>query len=353
MINSFVSNPEFISPRYPEFQFRDSSYTREVKTELQNNCKVVEDTSISELEKLDGTYDEIIFEERLNNVRYLNKFLSTINSKLEPGGSLIGKFEEYNSRKSRLLNNRIKPFTYLIHGGDILVNRVLPKLPLSKNVYYSVTKAKGRVLSKAEAFGRLYSCGFEITKEYEIGEETYFIAKKVKEPLVNVRPNFGPLIILKRVGKNGKPIKVYKLRTMHPYSEYLQDYVYQKNDLQNGGKFNNDFRISKEGKIFRKFWLDEFPMFINLIRGDIKLVGVRPLSKHYFNLYTKELQDKRTRTKPGLLPPFYADMPETLEEIIDSELKYLEEYSKAPLRTDVKYFWLAFKSIAFKGARSK
>ena len=353
MIDSFLSNPESIAPGNTGFKFRNSSYVSDVKTEQQSGCKVIENTSISEVENLDGTYEEIVFEERLNNVRYLNKFLSTINSKLEFGGSLIGKFEEYNSRKSRLLNNRIKPFTYLIHGGDILVNRVLPKLPVSKNVYYGVTKARGRVLSKAEAFGRLYSCGFEITKEYELGGETYFIAKKVKEPVLNVKINFGPLIILKRVGKNRKPIKVYKLRTMHPFSEYLQDYVYQKNDLQNGGKFNNDFRISKEGKIFRKFWLDEFPMFINLLKGDIKLVGVRPLSKHYFSLYTKELQDKRTRTKPGLLPPFYADMPETLEEIIDSELKYLEAYSKAPLRTDVRYFWLALKSIAFKGARSK
>lgn len=353
MIDSFLSNPESIAPRNTGFKFRGSSYASEVKFEQGSTCEVIKTTSFSEVEKLDGTYEEIVFEERLNNVQYLNKFLSTINSKLEFGGSLIGKFEEYNSRKARLLRNRVKPFTYFIHGGDIFLNRLLPKLPVSKNVYYGVTKAKGRVLSKAEAFGRLYSCGFEITKEYELSGETYFIAKKVKEPVLNVRTNFGPLIILKRVGKDGKPIKVYKLRTMHPFSEYLQDYVYQKNDLQNGGKFNNDFRISKEGKIFRKFWLDEFPMFINLLRGDIKLVGVRPLSKHYFSLYTKELQDKRTRTKPGLLPPFYADMPETLEEIIDSELKYLEAYSNAPLRTDVRYFWLALKSIAFKGARSK
>lgn len=353
MIDNFLSKSEFIAPINREFKFRDSSYSRKFKEKQKSSFKVITTTSFSEVEKLEETYEEIVFDQRLNDVRYLNKFFSTINSKLEPGGCFIGKFEEYNARKSRLLNKRIKTFNYLIHGGDIFLNRVLPKLPVSKDVYYGITKAKGRVLSKAEAFGRLYSCGFEITKEYELGGETYFFAKKVKKPLANIKPNFGPLIILKRVGRNGKPIKVFKFRTMHPFSEYLQEYVYQQNNLQNGGKFNNDFRISKEGKIFRKFWLDEFPMLLNLLKGDIKLVGVRPLSKQYFSLYTKELQEKRTRTKPGLLPPFYADMPETLEEIISSELKYLNEYNKAPLKTDLKYFWLTFKSIALKGARSK
>ena len=333
----------------------DGGFFREKKmeTEKQSAYKVIDHTSFLQLELLNEKFDEIVAQEPLNNIRYLNKFLSSINCKLEPEGLFFGRFEEYNSRKSRLLNKRIKTFNYLIHGGDIIFNRVLPKLTISKKIYYSITKGKGRILSKAEAFGRLYSCGFEIVEEYILNGEIYFVAQKVKEPIPNLKPSYGPVIKLKRVGKNGKPIRVYKLRTMHPYSEYLQQYVYQQNDLQKGGKFKDDFRISKEGKIFRKFWLDELPMILNLLKGDIKLVGVRPLSEQYFNLYTRELQEKRTRTKPGLLPPFYADMPETLEEIIASELRYLESYDKAPLKTDIKYFWLTFKSIALKGARSK
>ena len=55
----------------------------------------------------------------------------------------------------------------------------------------------------------------------------------------------------------------------------------------------------------------------------MKLVGVRPLSQHYFSLYTKELQDKRILCKPGLVPPYYADMPKNLDEIIASEMRYL------------------------------
>jgi hypothetical protein len=69
-------------------------------------------------------------------------------------------------------------------------------------------------------------------------------------------------------------------------------------------------------------------------------------------LYTKELQEKRNDSKPGLLPPFYVDMPKTLEEIINSELKYLKEYEKAPIKTDFQYFWAILNSIFIKKARS-
>jgi hypothetical protein len=44
---------------------------------------------------------------------------------------------------------------------------------------------------------------------------------------------------------------------MHPYSEYLQEYIYENNKLQQGGKFNNDFCVTTLGRIMRKTWIDE------------------------------------------------------------------------------------------------
>ena len=64
------------------------------------------------------------------------------------------------------------------------------------------------------------------------------------------------------------------------------------------------------------------------------------------------LQEKRIKYRPGLVPPYYADLPETLEEIQDSELRYLESFEKRPLRTQWRYFWKAFVNIVFKKARS-
>ena len=93
--------------------------------------------------------------------------------------------------------------------------------------------------------------------------------------------------------------------------------------------------------------------FVNLLKGQIKLVGVRPLSQQYYDLYSEDLQQLRIKTKPGLLPPFYVDMPETLEEIQDSERRYLESYFAHPFRTDWKYFWKIAGNIVFRGKRSK
>ena len=124
------------------------------------------------------------------------------------------------------------------------------------------------------------------------------------------------------------------------------------NRLDTGGKFRNDFRITTIGKFMRKFWLDELPMLINWLKGDLKLVGVRPLSKHYFSLYTKELQEKRIKYKPGLVPPYYADLPKTLEEIMASEMRFLELYEKKPFITNFRYFFRAIFNILFRKARS-
>jgi hypothetical protein len=65
------------------------------------------------------------------------------------------------------------------------------------------------------------------------------------------------------------------------------------------------------------------------------------------------MQQLRTQVKPGLVTPFYADLPDTLPEIIESERVYLESYLKNPIRTDVRYFFKAMYNIFIKRARSK
>ena len=230
----------------------------------------------------------------------------------------------------------------------------MPKLPVTKKIYFLFNHGNNRVLSEQEVFGRLYSCGFKLIDEQLFDRLLYFVGEKIKDPVYDFNPSYGPVFKMKRIGKDGKIIYVYKLRTMYPYSEYLQEYIYSKFGSQNDGdKFNNDYRITTFGRILRKYWIDEIPMLLNLLNGDIKLVGVRPLSKHKFSLYPKNIQEKRTAFKPGLIPPFYADMPRTFEELLKSEGKYLDKYKKNPIKTDILYFFKAFYNIVFKKARSK
>lgn len=298
-------------------------------------------------------YKHIVNLQQVNDFRFLNKFFETVNQKLPDGGLFIDFVETYATRRNRKLKKYWFPLNWFIYFLDLVFYRIMPKFPVAREIYFFVTRGKRRVLTKAETFGRLYSCGFEIVDERVINNLLYFCARKIKEPLYDMNPTYGPIAKLRRVGKDGKMFNVYKLRTMHPYSEYLQDYVFQKNKLAEGGKFRDDFRVSWEGAFFRKFWLDELPMLVNILKGDLKLVGVRPLSRQYFSLYSKELQERRIHFKPGLLPPYYADMPKTLEEIMASEIRYLDAYEKAPFKTDVRYFFKILDNILLKGKRSK
>ena len=298
-------------------------------------------------------YTSVINIHKINNIRYINKFLEAANSRLPTGGMIMVNAETKDQRKERIMTKYPPLLNIFYYFGDYLVMRVMPKMPIGKKIYFMLTKGNKRVISRAEVLGRLYSCGFEVVTEQILQGRLYVFGCKRKLPVFNTDATYGPLIYLNRIGKEGKMIKVYKLRTMHPFGEYLQEYVYHKNNLDINGKLKDDFRITTAGKFFRKFWIDELPMLYNFIKGDLKIVGVRPLSRHYFNLYTKELQDKRIKFKPGLIPPFYADIPQTFEEIMASEMKYLEAYEKSPFKTDFRYFFMAIYNILLRKVRSQ
>ena len=130
---------------------------------------------------------------------------------------------------------------------------------MTKKFYYRITKAKDRVISKAELFGRLLYCGFEIVDYRTIDKKIFFIAVKKNEPRFNENPSYGPFFSMKRVGLNGNIINVYKLRTMHPYSEYLQDYIVQKYGYSKStGKPEGDFRLTSYAKFIRKSKISYF-----------------------------------------------------------------------------------------------
>lgn len=307
---------------------------------------------INEIPKISGSYSGIANIQPINDIQRINKFFEEANRRLDKGKYFLIAVKTKDTRKNKILNTYPKFLGYSVYWFDFLFKRVLPKITFTKKLYFWVTKGKSRVLSLTESLGRLTSCGFNILGHQQIGYTTYILSQKQSEPAYDMQPTYGALVKLNRVGKGGEIFSVYKFRTMHPYSEYLQDYAYKKNSLQEGGKIKDDFRVTTWGRWFRKLWIDELPMFINFFKREMKLVGVRPLSRHYFNLYPKDLQELRIKVKPGLVPPFYADMPRTLEEIIESERKYLEAYLKNPIRTDLKYFFKAWYNILIKKARS-
>ncbi|MCP3761394.1 sugar transferase [Domibacillus sp. A3M-37] len=104
-----------------------------------------------------------------------------------------------------------------------------------------------------------------------------------------IRLKLGTPIVFKqqRPGLNGKPFFVYKFRTMtnerDEYGELLPDYI----------------RLTSFGKLLRKLSLDELPQLFNVLKGDISLVGPRPLLMEYLDLYTPD-QARRHEVRPGI-----------------------------------------------------
>ncbi len=300
--------------------------------------------------RMEGKRPKVLFFTRpLHTLYKLNECLYTANELMDNGAYLCCHSMTAILQRKLLETKYPWGVRFVVVRSHYLWHRVCPKLRLTRKLYFTLTEGKNRTFSRVEILGRLYRAGFEVVDEQFRQGEFFITARKVKPPVQDTEPTGSPIIHLQRKGKDGKDIVVHKFRTMYTYSEYIQTYIYRYQNLQSGGKFKDDYRVTMGGRFLRKVWLDELPMVWNLLRGDMKLVGVRPLSKQYFNLYTPEMQELRTRTKPGLLPPFYYERksPETLEEVQESERRYLEAYFKAPFKTDWRYFWGIVGNILF------
>ncbi len=307
------------------------------------------------LEGLKPHHPELIINKMaLNRIRHLNTLLNKANESLVDGGYLW-----VHSRTARLKREIIYKAHpgfagKLIYYSHYLWHRVCPKLKWTKWFYFWVTKGQNRTYHRVELLGRMYRAGFEVVDERFHHGEYYILGRKFRAPIWDDDPTCGPLVKLNRVGFHGDMIGVYKFRTMYSYSEYLQPYMLEYEGLQDGGKFAHDYRVNGWGKLLRKSWLDELPMFINVFKGQMKLVGVRPLSRHYFSLYAPAMQDLHISVKPGLLPPFYYDeySPVTLDDVQDSEKRYIDAYHTRPFATDWRYFWGTVGNILLKHKRS-
>jgi lipopolysaccharide/colanic/teichoic acid biosynthesis glycosyltransferase len=294
----------------------------------------------------------IINLKKVNDMRYINKFFEAVNAKLQDAGIYFGCVETSKQRYKRIESKFPAFIRQIVIVLDFVLNRIFPRISFLKSIYFNITSGVKRTISKAEVLGRLVSCGFEIIEYNEINNLTYFVVMKTGNPAYNASPSYGPLFKMPRIGKDGKIIHVYKFRTMHPFSEYLQDYVLRLNGYSNVGKPADDFRLTKWGKFMRKFWLDEVPQIINVLKGEMSLVGIRPLSKRAFQDYPDDVKKMRVKYKPGCIPPYVALLKQGMAQSIEAEREYLNEKERSPFTTDIKYFGMAIYNILTNKIRS-
>ena len=317
-----------------------------------SNKKIIKSNELNILSSNKDSFDLLINIELTNNIKRINKFHENINLVLKKNALYLSSCEILEKRRIKIKDRIPRGLRFIYRLLDFFFRRLIPKLPLIKSVYFFITSGRNRVISKAENLGRLISCGFDIVDYFDYQNIFYVLAKKKRKPDYNSKASYGPLFKMNRVGYLGKIIGVYKFRTMYPYSEYCQNLIIKENKLAKTGKVLQDYRLTTWGVLFRKYWIDELPMIINLIKGDLNIFGVRPLSRDYFLRYPKDLQKLRVKFKPGLVPPYYSDLPTNFDEIIESERKYLMLKLNKPFTTDFVYFFRAIYNIVIKGVRS-
>lgn len=140
----------------------------------------------------------------------------------------------------------------------------------------------------------------------------------------------GPVFFIQsRCGKDGKPFRMYKFRSMVVNAETMLDEVMARNPLQGPAfKIPDDPRVTRVGRVLRRYCLDELPQFVNVLKGEMSLVGPRPEETRIVAQYT-ESQRRRLAVKPGMAGPMEMSRRGSLplDERVRLEVRYIENYS--------------------------
>ena len=166
----------------------------------------------------------------------------------------------------------------------------------------------------------------------------------------------GPVFyVQKRIGKCGKPFKMYKYRSMvveadKKLKSYLLENPEADKEFKEFRKLKNDPRITTVGKFLRQTSLDEFPQFINVLKGDMSLVGPRPYLPRERRVI-KKYYDDIIKIKPALTGPWQVNgrSEKTLEERMQMDIEYIKNEN---FINDIKYILKTVLKIfnADKGA---
>ena len=153
-------------------------------------------------------------------------------------------------------------------------------------------------------------------------------------------PGASPIFVQTRIGKDGKPFRFFKFRTMVPHAEERLAELKDQNEMKgNAFKIENDPRITRLGRFLRKSSLDELPQLINVVRGDMSIVGPRPPEEY---VEYDDYERQRLFITPGLtcywqIQPRRNDL--SFEEWVALDVKYIRERS---FLTDWKIIFKTF-----------
>jgi len=164
----------------------------------------------------------------------------------------------------------------------------------------------------------------------------------------------GPVLFRqRRSGINGQPFTIYKFRTMVTNAEQLQHELAAMNEMSGPVfKVSNDPRVTPIGKFLRKFSLDELPQFFNVLRGEMSLVGPRPLPVDEVKRFNDLAHRRRLSVKPGLTCLWQISGRNNVsdfKEWVRLDLEYIDHWS---LWLDITILWRTLPAV-FAGTGAK
>ncbi len=147
----------------------------------------------------------------------------------------------------------------------------------------------------------------------------------------------GPVFFAQtRIGKNGRRFKIYKFRSMYVDAEERKKELEAQNEMQGlMFKMENDPRITRVGKFIRKTSIDELPQFLNILKGDMSLVGTRPPTEGEFQQYNSHYR-RRISMTPGLTGLWQISGRSEIvdfDEVVKLDLEYIDNWT---LGLDIK-----------------
>ena len=155
-----------------------------------------------------------------------------------------------------------------------------------------------------------------------------------------------------RLGKGEQVFLIYKFRTMIENADELLEDMVKESGRNSLGKIINDPRVTTLGKILRRYGLDEIPQIVNLLRGEMCIVGIRPRDFKEWEYYDATHKKMALNFKPGVFSPAYIKINiKSSKELEEIERVYLIRKLKNPFSTDFKYFFLILWGL-LNGARS-
>lgn len=227
------------------------------------------------------------------------------------------------------------------------------QIPACQNIvetfggYMVITSSINMATMKDMIVKRIFDLAVSI-----IGIAVMIAATVIVAPIIFIQSPGAIFFSQIRVGRNGRKFKIYKFRTMYLDAEERKQELTDQNRIKDGMMFKveNDPRIFPFGHIMRKFSIDEIPQFINVLKGDMSLVGTRPPTVDEYEKYDL-VHKSRLATKPGITGMWQVKGRSSIldfEDVVKLDNEYIRNWS---IGLDLHIIFETFKVVIFgKGA---